>query len=133
MVKFLFDTVVSFNKAVSVTVPQVKVGFVTRLHVVAQLPGVVKESSVRVQRKHPDLHRLSVLREDAFIQLCSSTQRARDWRLSSDPKPFLRARIILKASVSFRHALSAAAAAAASRGTLHVSCDCWLDSTFIIK
>lgn len=126
VVESLFDAVVSFDEAVSVTVPQVEVGFVPRVHVVAQLPGVVKEGSLRVQRKDPDLHRLSVLREDALIQLCSSTQGAGDRRLIA--KPFLTKRIIVQVSVPFRLPLSAAAPAV----TLHGSYDCWLDQTFII-
>lgn len=130
MVKSLLDAVISFNEAVSVTVPQVEVGFVARIHVVTQLSGVVKEGSLGVQRKDPDFHRLSVLREDTFIQLCSSTQGPGDWRLITGSKPFLSERVLVKVSFSFRLTLSAAAA---SRVTLHVSYDCSLDKTFIIK
>lgn len=46
MVESLFDTVISFNEAVSVTIAQVELGFVPRVHEVAQLPGVVKEGSL---------------------------------------------------------------------------------------
>lgn len=117
MIKSFFDSVVSLDEAVSVTIPQVELGLVLRLHIIAQLPGVVKEASLRVQRKDSNLHRLSVLREHALVQLCACTQGARDARVVM--KTFLSACIIIQVSVSFPPALSVAAAA--SRATLHVS------------
>lgn len=71
MVQPLLHTVVSFNKAIPVSVPQVEIWIPVRLHVVPHLPAVVEESTLRVEGKTSHFHRLFVNRKVSFIKLPS--------------------------------------------------------------
>lgn len=60
MIESLFNPVISLNKPVPVSIPQVKPGTFIRIHVISELSGVVVEVSLRIQGENSHLDGLFV-------------------------------------------------------------------------